>query len=139
MSFDTAATELPTATPTMFAGIPSVPTSSQPLDGVHPGTVSTAWSIPICSSGILSGISHVETQQIDPSHQYQFGQSSLQRPIYPLNTRLPPYGGQYAFLLFPPGEQPYESSRQNSGQAGIASSSWVPILPQQPRVVYLMQ
>lgn len=47
--------------------------------------------------------------------------------------------GQYAFSLLPPGEQPYESSQQNSGQAGITSSGWVPILPQQPRVVYSMQ
>ena len=139
VSFDTVAVEPPATTLTMFTGVPSIPTSSQPLDGVHPRTISTTWSVPICSSGILSGISYVETQQIDPSHQYQFGQSTFQRPIYPLNTRLPPYGGQYAFSLFPPGEQPYESSQQNSGQTGIASSGWVPILPQQPRVVYSMQ
>ena len=139
VSSDTTTTELPAITPTMFAGIPSVPTSSQPLDGVHSGIVSTVWSVPVCSSGIISGISYVESQQIDPPQQYQFGKSSLQGPIFPLNTRLLPYGGQYAFSLFPPGEQPYESSQQNSGQAGIASSGWVPILPQQPRVVYSMQ
>lgn len=59
ISFDTVVAEPPTATPTMFAGIPSIPTSSQPLDGVHQGTISTAWSVPICSSRILSGISYV--------------------------------------------------------------------------------
>jgi len=41
--------------------------------------------------------------------------------------------------LFPPGEQPYESSQQKSGQTGITSGDWIPILPQQPRVVYSMQ
>ena len=63
----------------------------------------------------------------------------LQRPIYPLSTGFPPYGGQFAFSLFPPGEQPYESLQQNLGEAGITSNGWVPILPQQPRVVYSMQ
>ena len=65
---DTAALEPLVVTPIVFTGIRSVPTSYQPLDGVHIGTVSTAWSVPICSSKILSGISYVETQQIDPSH-----------------------------------------------------------------------
>ena len=62
MSSDTAAAEPPAATPTMFAGVPSVPTSSQPLDGVHPRTVSIVWFAPVCSSGIISGISYVESQ-----------------------------------------------------------------------------
>ena len=31
------------------------------------------------------------------------------------------------------------SSQKNSCNAGITSSGWVPILPQQPRVVYSMQ
>ena len=104
VSSNTTATEPPVATPTMLAGVPSIPTSSQSLDGIHPGTVSTVCSVPICSSGIISGISYVESQQIDPSQQYQFGQSYPQRPIIPLSTGLPPYGGQYALSLFPPGE-----------------------------------
>jgi len=41
--------------------------------------------------------------------------------------------------LFPLGEQPYESLQKNSGQTGITSSVWVPILPQQVRVLYSMQ
>ena len=86
VSSDIATKQLPIATLTMFIGIPFVPTSSQPLDGVHPGTASTAWSVPICSSRISSRVSYVETQQIDPSHQYKFGQLSLQRTIYPLHT-----------------------------------------------------
>ncbi|CAA2990675.1 Hypothetical predicted protein, partial [Olea europaea subsp. europaea] len=57
--------ELPAAIPTMFVGIPSVPTSYQPLAGVHSGTISKTWSIPISSSKVSSGISYVETQQID--------------------------------------------------------------------------
>ena len=67
VSSDAAAVEPPATTPMMFVGVPSVPTSSQPLDGVHPGTVSTIWYVPICSSGTLSGISYVESQKIDPS------------------------------------------------------------------------
>lgn len=61
VSSDTATAELPAATLAMFAGIPSVPTSYQPLDGVHPRIVSMTWSVPICSSRILFGISYVET------------------------------------------------------------------------------
>ena len=61
VSFDAATAKPLVATPTMFVGVPSIPTSSQPLDGVHPGTISTVWSVPICSSGIISGISYVES------------------------------------------------------------------------------
>jgi len=43
---NTTVAEPPTTTPIMFTSIPSVPTSSQPLDGVHPGTFSTVWSVP---------------------------------------------------------------------------------------------
>ena len=75
VSNDTATAELPAVTPTMLAGIPSVPTSSQPLEGVHPGTILTVWSVPVCSSGIISGNSHVESRQIDPFGG-QFGPSS---------------------------------------------------------------
>jgi len=139
VSSDTAVVEPPATTSTMFAGIPFVPTSSQPLEGVHLGTVLTVWSVPVCSSRIVSGISYVESQQIDPSQQIQFRQSGLQRPIIPLSTGLPPYGGQYTLSLFPSGEQQYEGSQLNLGQIGITSSSWMPILPQQPRVVYSMQ
>ena len=38
---DTATTEAPSAIPIMFIGVPSVPTSFQSLDGVHPGVIST--------------------------------------------------------------------------------------------------
>lgn len=69
MLFDTAIVELPATTLTMFAGILSIPTSSQLLEEVHPKTVLTVWSLLVCSSGI----SYVESQQIDPSQQYQFG------------------------------------------------------------------
>ena len=68
MASDTAAIEPPATTLTMFAGIPSVPNSSQLLDGVQRGTISTTWSVPICSSRILSRVSYVETRKIDPSH-----------------------------------------------------------------------
>jgi len=72
VSFDTAMAELPAVTPTMFASIPSVPTSSQSLEGDHSGAVSTVWSVPVCSSGIVSENSYVGSQQIDLSG-YQFG------------------------------------------------------------------
>ena len=72
MSSNIEAVEPPVATPAMSVGVPYVPTSSQSLDGVHPGTISTVWSVPVCSSGIISGISYVESQQIYPSQQYQF-------------------------------------------------------------------
>ena len=85
VSSDTAAAEPPAATPTMFDGIPSVPASYHQQAGVPSGTASTTWLVPISSSGLSSGISYVETQQIDPM--------CLQRPIYPLSTGLPPYGG----------------------------------------------
>jgi hypothetical protein len=49
------------------------------------------------------------------------------------------WGAVYPFIVSLREEQPYESSQQNSGYAGITSSGWVPILPQQPRVVYSMQ
>ena len=41
---------------------------------------------------VLNGSSLMGTQQFDPAYQYQAGQSGQQRPIYPLNTGLPPYG-----------------------------------------------
>ena len=62
VSSDTAVAKPPATTPVMFAGIPYVPTSSQPLEGVHPGIVLTVWSVPTCSSRIISGISYVESQ-----------------------------------------------------------------------------
>ena len=138
VSSDTETTELPAIAPTMFASISTILTSSQSLARAQSGAISTVWYIPICSSGIISRSSYVESQQIDPSW-CQFGQSDPQRQIIPLSTGLPPYGGQYTLSLSPSGEQPYESSQQNPGYAGITSSGWVPILPQQPRVVYLMQ
>jgi len=93
VSSDTAIAELLATTPTMFASIPSVPTSYQSLAGIHSGAISTIWSVPIYSPGIPSSIYYVETQQIDHAGQYQFGQTCLQRSIYALNTGLPPYGG----------------------------------------------
>jgi len=72
LSSDTATVELPVVTPTMFTGVPSVATSSQALGGIHPRVVSIVWSVPICSSVIIYGISYVESQQIDSS-QCQFG------------------------------------------------------------------
>ena len=82
---DVVVAKPPTTTPKMFTGIPSVPASYQQQAGVQSGTVSTTWSVRISSSGLSSSISYVETRQIDPM--------CLQRPIYPLSTGFPPYGG----------------------------------------------
>ena len=65
MSSDIVVAEPPATTLTMFVGIPSVPANYQSLTGVHSGAISMTWSIPICSSRILSSISYVETQKID--------------------------------------------------------------------------
>ena len=61
VSSDIAVAEPPATTPKMFTGIPSIPTSSQPVDGVHLGTVSTVCSVSVCSSRIISGISYIES------------------------------------------------------------------------------
>ncbi len=95
---NTAVEEAPAGTPTMFAGVPSTSTNSQSLDGVHLGAISTVWIVPVCSSGIISGISYVESRQIDPS-QGQFWQNGPQRKIIPLSIGLPSYGGSYTLSL----------------------------------------
>ena len=42
------------------------------------------------------------TQQFDLAYQYQAGKSGQQRPMYPLNTRFPPYGEKYSYSPYPP-------------------------------------
>ena len=120
VSSDTATAELPAVTPTMFDGVPAVPTSSQQLEGAPQGAFSTVWSVPVCLPGIAPGNPCVGTQ----------GQ------LIPVSVGLP-YGGQYAFV--PSGGLPYGNPQQNIGSAGIVSSGWMPTLPQRPNVVYSMQ
>ena len=62
VSSDTATTELPAVTPTMFTSIPSVPTSSQSLEEAPQGALSTIWSVPVCLPGIAPGNSYVGSQ-----------------------------------------------------------------------------
>ena len=88
--------ELPVVTPTMFVGIPSVPTRSQSLEGAHSEAFSTVWSVLVCSSGIVYGNSYVGSQQIDLSG-FQFGQSSPQTKIIPLSTDYHHMGGNRPF------------------------------------------
>ena len=76
VSSNTVTAELPSITPTMFADIPSIPTSSQSLQEAHLGAILTVWFIPVYSSGIVSRNSNVGSQQIDPSG-CQFGSSVL--------------------------------------------------------------
>ncbi len=118
---DTAIAEAPSATSRMFAGVPSVPTSFLSLDGAHLGVISTVWIVPVCSSRIISGISYVESQQIDPS-QGQFGQTGPQSKIIPLSTRLASYGGSFTLSLPSSKGQPCVSSQQNLGYAGITTN-----------------
>ena len=98
VSSDTATAELPAVTPTMFDGIPSVPTSSQSLEESPQGALSTVWYVPVCLPGIAPGNSYVGSQQIDFSRS-QFGQSAPQGQIIPLSTGLPPYGGAVCLLV----------------------------------------
>lgn len=138
VSIDTATTAPPAVTQTMIVGIPSVPASSQQLGGAPTGAITTIWSVPVCSSGIMPGNSYVGTQQVDPFGG-QFGQTSPQGLTIPFSAGSTPYGGQYAFSLPPPGGYPYGSSQQYSGYTGITTNGWVPTLPQQPRVMYSIQ
>jgi len=65
------------------------------LSITHSNVSSSPWSSPMSSTGILPGSSLTDTEQIDPSSQYQVGPSGY-HPMYPLNTGLPPYGEKYA-------------------------------------------
>jgi hypothetical protein len=123
----------------MFAGIPSVPTSSQQLTRRSPpGAISTVWSVPVCSSGIISGNSYVESQQIDPFGG-QFGQSSPQRPINSLEFWIATVWGAVCPFITPSGRTTIREFTTKFRLYWNYISGWVPILPQQPRVVYSMQ
>lgn len=58
-------------------------------------------------------------QQFDPAYQYQVGQSSQQRPMYPLNTRLSPYGEQYVYSPSPPYSGDYHMIISHSIQVNM--------------------
>lgn len=90
------------------------------------------------STGTLPGSSPMGTQHFDPTHQYQTGKSSQQRPIYPLNTGLPPYGEQFAFSLYPPYSRgkPYGNFPQYSSQPGIRVCQWQLVMPTKLRLGY---
>ena len=69
-------------------GVPSIPPGYQSLSGTHSGVASSPWSSSMSSTGILSGSSLTDTEQLDPSSQYQ-ASSSGYRPMYLLYTGLP--------------------------------------------------
>lgn len=75
VSSNTATTKPPDATPKMFTGVPSVPTSSQMLDRVHPGTILTVWFVPIFSFGTLFGISYIESHKLILRNSINLGSS----------------------------------------------------------------
>jgi len=81
------------------------------------------------------------TQQFHPAYQYQVGQSCQQRPMYPLNTGLPPYGEKYAYSPYPPYSRgpSYGNIPQYLGQPGIRVCQWKPTILVQPRLVYPTQ
>jgi len=68
------------------------------------------------SIGILPGSSLTDTGQFDPSSQYQAGPSGY-HPMYPLNTRVPPYGEQHDQSAYSPysGGTPYGSIPSSLG------------------------
>ena len=92
------------------------------------------------STGILFGSSFMGTEQMNPSSSYQVGSSSYHL-MYSLNTRLPPYGEQYAYSPYPPysGGKPYVSMLLSLGQRGMTVCQWQPTMPVQPRFLYPSQ
>ena len=78
-----------------FYGVSSVPPGYQYLSRTHSSIASSPWSSPMSSTGILPGSSLTDTEQFDPSSQYQAAPFGY-HPMYPLYTVLPPYGEQYA-------------------------------------------
>jgi len=101
-------------------GVLSIPLGYQYLFGTHSGVASSPWSSPMSSIGILHGSSLTDTEQPDPSSQYQAGSSGY-RPMYLLYIGLPPYGEQYAQSPYPPFSrgQPYGSMPLSLGQLGV--------------------
>ena len=99
VSYVTATTTSTIAASSMFTitleshlyGGSSIPLGYQSLSRTHSGFSSSSWSSPMSSTGILPGSSLTNTEQFDPSSQYQVGPSGY-HPMYPLNTGLPPYG-----------------------------------------------
>ena len=92
------------------------------------------------STRILFGSSLKDTEKLDPSSQYQAGSSSY-HPMYPVYTRLPTYGEQYAQSPYPPftGGKPYGSMSSSLGRSEMIVCQWQPTIPVQPRLVYPSQ
>jgi len=112
------------------------------MSRIHSGVSSFPWSSPMSSLGILPRSSY-QGQQCDPSYKYHYqtGQFGEQRPIYPLNTGMPPYGQQYAYSPHPQyqGGQPYGYVLLYSGQPEMKVCQWQQTMPLQPRLMYPTQ
>ena len=120
----------------------SVPLGYQSLSGTHSGVSSSPCSSPMLSTGILPGSSLTDTEQFDPSSQYQDGPSGY-HPVYPLNTGLPPYGEKYtqsAYSSYSRGP-PYGDIPSSLGPTyyGMIVYQWQPTMLVQPRLVYPSQ
>ena len=131
--FVTTTTKYSVATSLMFTmtpkshlyGVLSVPMGYQYLSGTHLGVASSPWSSTMSSTGILSGSSLMDIEQLDPSSSHQAGSSGY-HPMYLLHTGLPPYGEQYAYSPYPPYSrgQPYVSMLSSLGQLGMTICQW---------------
>lgn len=92
----------------LYAG-PSIPLGYHSLSGTHSSVSSSPWSSPMLATRILFGSSLTDTEQFDPSSQYQASPSGY-HPMYPLDTGLPQYGEQYAQSSYSPYSRSYEVS-----------------------------
>ena len=112
----TTTTKSSVATSSMFTttleshlyGVLSIPSGYQSLSGTHSGVSFSPWSSLMSSTGILSGSSLTDTEQLNASSSHQAGSSGY-RLMCPLYTGLPPYEEQYIDSPYPPfyGGKPY--------------------------------
>lgn len=118
-------------------GVSFIPLGYQYLFGTHSVVAYSPWSSPMSSTRILFGSSVTDTEQLDPSFQYQVG--SYGCPLmYLIYTRLPRYGEKYAQSPYPPFSRgkPYGSMPSSLGHHGMTICQWQPIMPVQQRLVY---
>jgi len=148
-------TSAPTlATPSMFTtspesylhGGPSVPTGYKSLSGTFSGTSSRPWTLPMSSSGVLTGSPIVSTERLDSLHtssgQYQVGPfGSI--PLSTISTGLPAFGENYFPSYYSPHARgqhlvtQYENTPSLFGQTNVYMNvcQWQPTLPIQPQTV----
>ena len=145
---------LPLATPSMFKtspksyfhGGPLFPSGYKSLSRIFSGASSNPWTLPMSSSGILTGNPIVSTERLDylytSSGKYQASPSGS-IPLSTISTGLPAFGEQYFLSYYPPhaGGKPfvthYNSTLSLFGQPNVEMNvfQWKPTLPIQPQMV----